>query len=128
MDLNFKLGKSEALIQLLGKGSSIAKRHLCVECGNLVSCYKHKGEPVKLRIVNLYRHLGTQTEIAGRMSQEVAYRIACMRTETRQLRSKVLSNEGIDRKKRVIIAQSHVFSKGLFQSATWPNLRDADRL
>ena len=123
---NFIVGKTEATIQWAGRGSGKAKRDLAVSRSNKIVCSKHKGEPVSLRIVDAYRHLGTRTSISSNMSQEVVFRVMALRGEAKTLRNKTLANERIELQRRVAVAQTYVFAKGMYQASTWPELHGAN--
>ena len=60
------------------------------------------------------------------MSEEVAYRVTCIRSEARKLHRQVFANPKIEMSKRIVVAQSYVFAEGIFQSCTWPDLCKSD--
>ena len=78
LDLNFGIGKSEALIQWIGRGSASARRKLAVELNNIVPCQPRNAAEVNLRVVDVYKHLGTNVMVAGRISREIAFRVPCL--------------------------------------------------
>ena len=126
MTLNFKPGKSEALIQWRGPGSEKARRRLTVHEDNLVHCVAPRSDPVDLRIVSLYQHLGTKTAVCAQVAHEVAHRTTCMRAEMHRLWGRILANPRIEQERRLRIAECYVLSKGFFQASTWPNLHGRD--
>ena len=114
------------MIQWRGSGSTRAKRALALECHNLLRCDSHRGDAVQLRIVPLYQHMGTKTAVGASISQEVAHRTMCLRTGFQRLRNRIFKNPRLDQKRKLTVAECYVFSKGFFQSSTWPELLGGD--
>eukprot|EP00973_Karenia_brevis_P029143 4020348-Karenia_brevis.AAC.1 len=69
LHLNFKKGKTEALIQWAGKGAVEARRALEQTSPNGI-CFVSCNVDLVLHVVKDYRHLGTRMAAAGHMGAE----------------------------------------------------------
>ena len=123
MAANFKAGKSEAMASWRGKAARTHKR-LLAKTGN-VSTFNFNGKEIELRFVDVYKYLGTATEPNMHEAKEVSVRAAIIKSETRALRKHVLANKHAPLATKVNMAQSYIWSKGLFQCGTWSSLSGA---
>eukprot|EP00973_Karenia_brevis_P043515 6030230-Karenia_brevis.AAC.1 len=122
MELNFKPGKTESIVRWMGPGSVGHRRRLEVEHKNLVLCRTALGYEFELRIVPMYKHLGTQTVASASSDTEAFHRAAICASEIRAMRRGILSNAEVSQPRRLLILQAHALSKGLFQAGTWSTL------
>jgi len=122
MRLNFKPGKSEAILGFFGKGSSLAKRALTLQDDLIPIC---AGDDTHLRVVRSYQHLGTVTSVSMTMCEEVTKRNGMMRAETSRLCKAILRVPEIQVPKKIRVVQTYVLTKGTFQCGTWPGLPDS---
>jgi hypothetical protein len=120
MDLNFRPGKSEGLIQWRGKGSVKYRRELETH-DNCVECIAKSGKFV-LRFSESYKHVGTNTSTSGDLGHEIAIRVPILRSGAEAMRKSIMCNARLPLTKKLHIAQAYIFSKGLFQAGTWPAL------
>ena len=121
MVLTWKPGKSEALCVWNGTGAKSAARKVFAD-NSVIVCEGIVGN-FDLRIVSKYKHLGTTFPS---MKDEIAIRSAIIRSTARSMGRKVLRNEGLSVPKRLAICQTYIWSRGLFQCGTWPELGVAE--
>ena len=121
MVLNFRPGKSEAIVAFFGAGASLSKRHLNL-VDNLIPI--EAGDNTHLRVVPSYQHVGTCTAISMSMSEEVTKRTGMMRSECARLCKAILRVPEIPVPKKIRVVQTYVLTKGTFQCGTWPMLPD----
>ena len=119
MELNFSPGKSAGIMNFVGAGSKQAR----IDLDGAQNAIKIDTSPsnvteVFLRIVQSYKHLGTQISYNG-VREEVAYRGALMRSETSKL-SRLLRNMALPSPQKINLIQAYFLSKGPFQCGTWP--------
>ena len=115
LELNFKPGKSEGVINLCGPGKKKANVMLA-KSGGMSSFVAKSGIVISFRFVRSYEHLGTHWP---HMGDEISKRCSMMRSGSRRLRSKILVNTGINMTKRLLILQMYIVTKGSFQCCTW---------
>ena len=100
-------------------GIKRAKIDLC-KAGNTSPLRTCIGD-IDLRWVSYYKHMGSTLQASVKETTEVARRSAIIRSESVSFR-KVLANPSIPLSKRVGVAQTYIWSKGIFQCATWHTL------
>ena len=79
MTLNFKPGKSEAILGFFGPGTKAAKQELTM-ANHLIPITA--GDDTHIRVVSSYQHLGTCIGIYMNMCEEVTKRNGMMRAES----------------------------------------------
>jgi len=121
MKLNFKPGKSEAIIGFFGTGARLAKRQLTLDEDRIPI---EAGDDTHLRVVKSYQHLGTCTAVSVSMCEEVTKRNGMMRAETSRLCKAILQVPQIPVPKKIKVVQVYVLTKGTFQCSAWPDLPD----
>jgi len=119
MLLNFAPGKSEAILAWYGAGSIGTKRDFQRESGGVIQCQPRKCDAFSLRVVDAYKHVGTKTVAAATSDTEAAQRACIIRSETRALRERVLSNMVVSVERRMTVLQLHIL---LFQAGAWASL------
>ena len=125
LQVNYGAGKTEAICVWLGTGMSAARRDLVVDCSSRVRCHPRFGEAFDLRVVSAYKHLGTCMSSDGSMAPEVSLRAGMIRTERNKMRRRILTNPDASPRTRALLAQSFIFSRGLYNCSTWSMLTSA---
>ena len=117
LSVNFKKGKSEAVVTLCGHGSREIRKQL------LQQPFIFFSDEVKqpLRIEGKYRHLGTFQQCGGGLDQEIAYRIAMTWSSFRQIR-RLLGRHSTDLQVRLRLMQSLLMSRLLYGAGAWKPL------
>eukprot|EP00973_Karenia_brevis_P051376 7136354-Karenia_brevis.AAC.1 len=75
-----------------------------------------------LTVVDSYRHLGTTVTCLGELHTEVTQKAAVIRSTVGGIRKKFLKNDAIETRVKTLICQALIFSRGLSQCGTWPDL------
>jgi len=119
LGVNFRPGKTECIINLVGMGSRGARVKLLSD-GSRVPL-PTIGADVYLNVVESYKHVGTQCSVSSDVKHEVTTRLSIMNTESRSLR-KVLRKADSSITRKIYVLQAYIISKGLFQAGTWPAL------
>ena len=73
---NWKAGKTEAIVALRGPGKSEAESS-CEVIDGVATMALGNGE--RLRLVDVYKHVGTQTNAMASLTQDAAYRVSTCR-------------------------------------------------
>ena len=121
LQLNFKQGKTEALIRFQGHGSSRAHREFR-EGGSKVQFTDSGGNEMNLLSTTKYGHLGALQTVAMTNHSEVAARIAKANTAFKTVKRKIPANEAIPMPRRCHMAQSLIFSRLVFGVEVWSSL------
>eukprot|EP00973_Karenia_brevis_P088110 12217633-Karenia_brevis.AAC.1 len=124
MVLNFKPGKSEALIQWIGAKSQVCKRNVEVH-RNCRIPFEHGGVSYTVNVVHCYKHLGTGLSIFSSMNTEVKTRCGSMAGEVKVIKKTVLRSACLPLGAKAVIVQSLLFSRGFYNASTWPALNTA---
>jgi len=122
LDLNFRSGKSECVLSFHGKGKQLAKRSLAA-CGNVTHFVNPNGIEIALHCVSVYKHVGTRIPFDIFMGEEVSARCGMIRQTLGRLKSNIFLNNAIEIRKRLIIFQIYVLTRGMFQACTWSELK-----
>ena len=115
--VNFKAGKTEALVWLIGPGAVAASAMLDAlpKDDGSPSCFPVPlldcGADVLLRIVPAYRHLGGVLSTSSSMGVEVAARCAAARVACGALQRSCLAKQAIDEAARVHTAVACVHNR-----------------
>ena len=75
-----------------------------------------------LHVTRTYKHLGTVASADLSMQPEISSKIASMRNAVKAVKGDFLSRPSIPLEPRLLVLNTLVFSKGLFQAGTWPLL------
>ena len=125
LTINYKKGKTEALFRFAGKGAVSARRALFVDDGGKIN-FECRGDSYTLIATSTYKHVGTLTCSTDTMQPEITAKIICMNETFNKLRPTFLNRKSIPIQKRILLSQSVLFTKGLFQAGTWPTLHTAE--
>ena len=121
LTLNFKQGKTEALIRFQGPNSAQTHRRFR-EQGSKLDLQSPEGQNLQLLTTTKYSHLGAVQTVSMNNRAEVDMRIAKANTAFRMIKSKIMSNESIPMETRCHLAQSLVFARLVFGVEVWPEL------
>ena len=75
MDLNFSAGKSECVLEIVGKGKSTAAKSMH-DNGNAIDIVINSSKTINLKFPKLYKHVGTRC--GANLNAEVFARCAIM--------------------------------------------------
>jgi hypothetical protein len=124
MQLNFKVGKSEALLAWAGPEAKHFQRQSVSLYNNMIPFTNMKGIVQYIHITKTYKHMGTKISHSDHIGEEVATRVAILGTVASRLR-KIIKNNAVPLKTKINIVIIYMFSKGLYNSGTWPKLSTA---
>ena len=130
LSVNFKAGKTEAVVRFRGTGSEVARRTTLVVNKAVVACASMIGDPFELRIVPKYKHLGGWLNCAADFAFETCVRGAIMSKAVHPIRKKFLHNPDVGMPDKLHVVSSLVLSKGLHMAGTWPalNVREHSKI
>ena len=112
---------TETVLFFVGEGAIRMKRKLAA-MGNTISCNTRCG--VKdLRVVEIYKHLGSNIASSGEILPEIKARMAQVSEAMVSLKKRALLNHDVDPEKRAAIATAYLLTKGAFQTSAWPTLK-----
>ena len=114
-EVNYGIGKSEALMYFNGHGAKLLQRHVQNDLRNLVAFQPRLGPLLQLRVVTSYRHVGTRMVGAETLLPEARVRMATMTEAARPFISKVFRRTAVHIAKRLMVMRALLFSKGCFQ-------------
>jgi hypothetical protein len=115
-EVNYGVGKSEALLFFNGHGAKQLQRHVQNELRNLVAFQPKYGPERKMRVVTSHRHVGTKMVGAETVLPEVRVRMASMAEAARPFVSKVFRRTAVPVAKRLMVMKALLFSKGVFNA------------
>ena len=108
------------------EGSQAARRLLHLGFGKVLHLSPPRGPGQVLQIADACKHVGTHMVAASSMLPEIKVRMASMLQALWPLRKKLFCRTDTPKNTRVLIARAFLFSKGTFQSATWPSLQSRE--
>ena len=115
--LNFKPGKSEAILFWAGQKSEQARRVFTIdERSRIVVQSRIKFE---LPVCRSYKHLGTRVSFAPSSGEEAKVRAGIIGQDVRTFRRRLLAQDGVPVEKRLTLAKAVLMSRGLYQAGTW---------
>ena len=123
--LNFKAGKTEALIRLRGAESKRAYASLVLGLGGELLLKIADCKTQLLRVVPWYRHMGGIIHPDGRMRLEVRARAAAMHDALRNLRP-TMRRHTLSKDVKLHLAGALCHSRLMFNSAVWSVLKPSD--
>ena len=113
--LNFKAGKTEAIINFRGRGS-LQLKHLLSDSLYHISLPSRSGSNDMLRVVARYKHMGNIIRDDGAFTDEINYRNSMAYSSYAKLRAKVFKNKVISTEVRVNIYNSLVGTRRLYNA------------
>ncbi|CAE6922405.1 unnamed protein product [Symbiodinium sp. CCMP2456] len=119
---NLSKGKTEAIVQLHGKGAKSERRRIFGEDdGTLpLSCRLWQG--AKLRVVPVYRHLGGFLQHNGGLRHEIAFRCAQAWDAFNKRRRKVFQSPLVSSADKAILFDSLISTVMFHGSGTWTRI------
>ena len=117
LSVNYKKGKSEAIVTLCGPGAREERRKILVQ----PALHLQESRNQTLRLEGRYRHLGTVQECGGGLRQEIVYRTASTWASYREIRH-ILSRQSIDLGIRLRLAQALLWSRLFYGAGAWGQL------
>ena len=120
--LNYKPGKTAALVAFHGPGTKQARHDLWVTSQGIRHVSSPILGPLTLTFVHAYQHLGGWCDDKDSMWPEVLYRRAAPASSAKALQRKVHGNSHIHLHAKVHFADSLVLSGRLYNSGAWPSL------
>eukprot|EP00973_Karenia_brevis_P056348 7837488-Karenia_brevis.AAC.1 len=124
--LNFKKGKSEALVQFMGSGAQAAQRKLSHELCNSVTFVDARGEAKVLHTTFAYKHVGTMTTVSGTMNPEIVMRMSSLRSTMIAVQRPLLKQPRVHENAKISVTKALLLTRGLFQAGAWPSLTVAE--
>ena len=122
LQVQFADGKTEALLQMVGEGAREALETLhLLEAEDGVPLLPLSGGGA-IRIVPVYKHLGTMLAVKSAMTREVAHRVRAASAATYSLARPVLAKKDYGPSDRLMVAKACVHTRLLYQAATWSEL------
>ncbi|CAE7843801.1 eif3k [Symbiodinium necroappetens] len=127
--LSFGRNKTAALAQPAGNGARAVRRSLFGHRGlqGTLQTLRENDVPAQIPLVSVYKHLGAQISVSGKMEDEIAYRIAQARVAFAEGRRKVFKAPGIAIQRKSFILRSFVLPKLLYGSGSWPPLSSREQ-
>ena len=127
--LSFGRNKTATLAQPAGHGARAVRRSLFGHRGlqGTLPTLRENDAPAQIPLVSVYKHLGAQISISGKMEDEIAYRVAQARAAFAEGRRKVFKAPGIAVQRKSFILRSFVLPKLLYGSGSWPPLSNREQ-
>ena len=119
---NFKEGKTEAVVDPRGKGSTQLRRKIFTEGQNMLSIKTDLPDQPSLRLVPRYKHLGGLITHGAKMRPEIASRAAQATHAASIYRTKVYQNRLIDLPTRYLVLQTTSLATLHYGAGTWSRL------
>ena len=124
MELNWNPGKSEAIAIWRGPHARKERTKLEFNKGSQIVCHAMNASFI-LRFVKRYKHIGTFLDCDGGIKSEIAVRSTVIKSEATRMKSRILSNRAVNKSRKIALVQAYIWSKGMFQCGSWPNLQVA---
>ena len=118
LQLNWKAGKSEALVDLRGKGAKASKAWLFAEKESQLDLSVEGRAGPMLRVAQCYKHLGGMVEAGGGITMEVRHRAGQASSSTTSLINSVLVKPQIPLESRAQMATALISTRLLYNSGT----------
>ena len=125
MDLNFGSGKSEGLIRWRGAGAQRQRALALQGASNGVITrwvFPDTGVPFQLRIVQEYKHLGTNMVFIAASARDIACRLNAMDSSANKFIRHLFPDDNVPDARKLTILATYLLSRGLFHLSTWPVL------
>ena len=120
MELNPKRGKSNFVFRFFGPGAKAEREYLENVLNNRIQFRLVGGAESSIEAIDIYKHLGSKIGVGSSNKPEIVTRMAVVTTKTFKYRKPILQNEGITIERRISLAQSLMFSSGLYNASVWP--------
>ena len=124
LEINFEDGKTEAIWQIVGRGSRRWKTELATN-GSAIRWVSSFG-PVALRVVPAYRHLGTWLQTGIAHAKEIAHRGAQARATWGALTWQFYAKSYVSLHAKTTIFLSTAYSQFLYNCHVWTGVLQKD--
>ncbi|CAE7812278.1 unnamed protein product, partial [Symbiodinium sp. CCMP2456] len=119
IDVNFGIGKTEAVLCLHGAGSVAARTSVMVTQGGKISVPLPGNRDANLRCVDSYVHLGSRRDGRGNTQGEVERRARLTMEAFVPFRKRILCNRHLTLQEKQHLLASMIMSKFLHNAGTW---------
>ena len=124
MQLNFKIGKTAAMVTIAGKGARALQEQVWE--------WHQRGLHIpqaneQLHVVYQYKHLGGQIRHDGNIMPEIKTRVYATTTALQPLRRVVFKQRALPTTQKIQYAEAYALSRLTYNAATWTNHNDATR-
>lgn len=126
MTPNFGPGKTEAVLDLKGKNSHALRRKIFNDDKGQVDIQPARGQPLSLRVVYKYKHLGGYITHGGKLTPEIHHRIAQGRKTCKDYKAKLYANKAIPLAHRLQVLRSTALKAATYNTGCWPSLTVKD--
>lgn len=116
---NFKEGKTKAIVDARGKGSTALRRTLFQDRNGQLSLDTPLQEQPTLRLVASYKHLGGILTHGSKLLPEVRHRIGQGCTAFHNYQTKIYKNKNIDVDTRMTVLRATTLAAMHYDAATW---------
>ena len=125
MQINYKKGKTECLLQFHGAHSKAMRLKHFAAPNPQIQVPSMFDENLTIRLTHQYKHLGSQVHIGLKQMQEVKYRVGQAWQVYNKYRQTVFQNPRIALKIRTRLLQTMVLSVLTFNQGNWRTLQQA---
>ena len=119
LSVNYSKGKTEAVVNFRGPGSTAAKLATFVKDSPPKIVVPTQEHVVSVCLAADYKHLGVRFTGDADLTQEISHRLGQARAAYNELRKPVFANKHIALKARLTLFNSLVASRLFFGAATW---------
>ena len=124
LHLNFEPGKTEMLWHVQGRGSKQVKMRL-MQDGQLLKWQSH-GVDFALRVVQVYKHLGTWLQSGGCLLKEIQTRAHGAKSAWGSLARQFFAKRYVSIATKVKVFRSLALSRHMFNVHVWSSIKPAD--
>ena len=130
LELNFKAGKTETLLSLVGSGSKEAKRALYDAGACILFRPRCSNRQISVHVCNSYKHMGSIVHMSASNSQEIVNRSSQCSNACGRLRTKVFKCAKLSCTVKLSLVHSLLLSRLFYNSQLWCwlNAKDERRL
>ena len=121
---NFKAGKTEAVLDLRGKGAHNKLRHLMQ--ADMTLDFHSDILPSSLRVVDKYKHLGTWLTSGAKLTYDLRSKFAIAHATITKYRVAIFGNLALPIQRKIQLFRSLVLSAITFSIGAWHTLRPVE--
>ena len=118
---NYAVGKTQLLVQFIGKRSARAKRHMAFTLNHKLD-FISNGVLRTITVIRSYKHMGSTASANARPLLDIALKIKSIGAVFGTLKKAFLRNDAVAVRTKAIIVQSRLLSRSLYQANCWPTL------
>eukprot|EP00973_Karenia_brevis_P072878 10121135-Karenia_brevis.AAC.1 len=124
LTINWKAGKSEALLQYRGKHAHLYREKRRLPSGKLGIKLPDTASASILNVVSIYKHLGSKTTSNGSCVDEAHARVQAMMVSYGPLVSRVFTSKYFSNENKVSFANALCFSILFYNAHVWSQMTD----